>query len=52
MPKVIGVDVDVYNGEVTLPGRVRTPHMESRIVAVAARVSGVKKVINLLKIIP
>ena len=50
--KVIGVDVDVYQGEVTLQGRVRNSNMESRVVAVAARTSGVKKVINLLKIIP
>ncbi len=50
--KVIGVDVDVYQGEVTLQGRVRNPTMESRVVAVAARTPGVKKVINLLKIIP
>ncbi len=50
--KVIGVDVDVYQGEVTLQGRVRSPNMESRVVAVAARTSGVRKVINLLKIIP
>ena len=50
--KVIGVDVDVYQGEVTLQGRVRSPNMENRVVAVAARVPGVRKVINLLKIIP
>lgn len=50
--KVIGVDVDVFQGEVTLQGRVRSPNMESRVIAVSARVSGVKKVINLLKIIP
>ena len=50
--KVIGVDVDVYLGEVTLQGRVQSPNMESRVVAVAARTPGVKKVINLLKIIP
>ena len=50
--KVIGVDVDVYQGEVTLQGRVRSPNMESRVVAVAAQVPGVRKVVNLLKIIP
>ena len=50
--KVIGVDVDVYQGEVTLQGRVRSPNMESRVIAVTARVPGVRKVINLLKIIP
>ena len=50
--QVIGVDVDVYLGEVTLQGRVRSPNMESRVVAVTARVHGVRKVINLLKIIP
>ncbi len=50
--KVIGVDVDVYQGEVTLQGRVRSPNMESRVVAVVARTPGVRKVINLLKIIP
>jgi hypothetical protein len=50
--KVIGVDVDVYQGEVTLQGRVRSPNMESRVVAVAAQVPGVRKVINLLKILP
>ncbi len=50
--KVIGVDVDVYQGEVTLQGRVRSPNMESRVIAVSARVPGVRKVINLLKIIP
>ncbi|MEA3334113.1 MAG: BON domain-containing protein [Pseudomonadota bacterium] len=50
--KVLGVDVDVYQGEVTLQGRVRSPNMESRVIAVTARTPGVKKVINLLKIIP
>ena len=50
--KVIGVDVDVYQGEVTLQGRVRSPNMENRVVAVAAQVPGVRKVINLLKILP
>ena len=50
--QVVGIDVDVYLGEVTLQGRVRSPNMESRVVAVAAQVQGVKKVINLLKIIP
>ena len=50
--KVIGIDVDVYQGEVTLQGRVRSPNVESRVVAVAARTPGVRKVINLLKIIP
>ena len=50
--KVIGIDVDVYQGEVTLQGRVRSPNMESRVIAVTARVPGVRKVINLLKIIP
>ncbi|MCD6532936.1 MAG: BON domain-containing protein [Deltaproteobacteria bacterium] len=50
--KVIGVDVDVYQGEVTLQGRIRSPNMESRVIAVTARVPGVRKVINLLKIIP
>jgi len=50
--QVIGVDVDVYQGEVTLQGRVHSPNQELRVVAVAARVPGVKKVINLLKIIP
>ena len=50
--KVIGVDVDVYRGEVTLQGRVRSPNMLSRVVAVTARTTGVRKVINLLKIIP
>jgi len=50
--KVVGVDVDVYRGEVTLQGRVRSPNMESRVIAVTARVHGVRKVINLLKIIP
>jgi hyperosmotically inducible protein len=49
---VVGIDVDVYQGEVTLQGRVRSPNMESRVIAVAAQVQGVKKVINLLKIIP
>ena len=50
--KVIGIDVDVYQGEVTLQGRVRNPNMENRVVAVTAQTAGVKKVINLLKIIP
>jgi osmotically-inducible protein OsmY len=50
--QVIGVDVDVYQGEVTLQGRVRSPNMESRVIAVTARTPGVRKVINLLKIIP
>jgi len=50
--KVIGIDVDVYQGEVTLQGRVHSPNMESRVVAVSARTPGVRKVINLLKIIP
>lgn len=50
--QVIGIDVDVYQGEVTLQGRVRSPNMESRVIAVAAQVQGVRKVINLLKIIP
>lgn len=50
--QVIGIDVDVYQGEVTLQGRVRSPNMESRVIAVTARVQGVRKVINLLKIIP
>ncbi len=50
--QVIGIDVDVYQGEVTLQGRVRSPNMESRVIAVTAQVEGVRKVINLLKIIP
>ena len=50
--QVIGIDVDVYQGEVTLQGRVRSPNMESRVIAVTAQVEGVTKVINLLKIIP
>ncbi len=50
--QVIGVDVDVYQGEVTLQGRVRSPNMENRVIAVTARTPGVRKVINLLKIIP
>jgi hyperosmotically inducible protein len=50
--QVIGIDVDVYQGEVTLQGRVRSPNMESRVIAVTAQVQGVRKVINLLKIIP
>ncbi|MCK5681293.1 BON domain-containing protein [bacterium] len=49
---VIGIDVDVYHGEVTLQGRVRSPNMESRVVAVTAHVQGVRKIINLLHIIP
>ncbi len=50
--QVIGIDVDVYQGEVTLQGRVRSPNMESRVIAVTVQVQGVRKVINLLKIIP
>lgn len=50
--RVIGVDVDVYQGEVTLQGRVQTPNMESRVIAAAAQTPGVVRVINLLKIIP
>ena len=50
--QVIGIDVDVYQGDVTLQGRVRSPNMESRVIAVTAQVQGVRKVINLLKIIP
>ncbi len=50
--EVIGIDVDVYQGEVTLQGRVRSANMENRVIAVAARVEGVRKVIDLLKIIP
>ncbi|MBN2705966.1 MAG: BON domain-containing protein [Deltaproteobacteria bacterium] len=48
----IGIDVDVYQGEVTLQGRVRSPNMENRVLAVAARTPGVVKVNNLLRIIP
>ncbi len=50
--QAIGIDVDVYRGEVVLQGRVRTPNEESRVVAVAARTPGVRKVVNLLKVIP
>jgi osmotically-inducible protein OsmY len=49
---VIGIDVDVFQGEVVLQGRVLTPNQESRVVAVAARTPGVKKVVNLLKVVP
>lgn len=50
--KVLGVDVDVFQGEVTLQGRVRSANEESRVVAVAATTPGVRQVNNLLKIIP
>jgi len=49
---VIGIDVDVYQGEVTLQGRVQSPNMENRVLAVAARTPGVVKINNLLRIIP
>ena len=50
--RVLGIDVDVYRGEVTLQGRVLSANMESRVVAVAAMTPGVVKVNNLMQIIP
>ncbi|MBN2233330.1 MAG: BON domain-containing protein [Deltaproteobacteria bacterium] len=50
--RVLGIDVDVHQGEVILSGRAHTESEEMRIVDAVRAVDGVRKVTSLLKIIP
>jgi hyperosmotically inducible protein len=45
-----GIDVDTYQGEVTLTGGVDNSETKSRASQMARSVDGVKKVNNLLKV--
>lgn len=46
------IDVDTTNGVVALNGTVETPEQRARAEQLAARVDGVKKVINNLQVSP
>lgn len=54
MPGVrsLGIDVDVFQGEVVLTGRVHNENEETRVLEAVRTVRGVKKVTSMLKIIP
>ncbi len=50
--RTLGIDVDVFQGEVVLTGRVHSENEESRVLEAVRTVKGVKKVTSMLKIIP
>jgi hyperosmotically inducible protein len=48
----LNIDVDVYNGVVTLVGLVKTNAQKSQIIAIAKSVSGVIRVVSKLRVKP
>lgn len=48
--KGFSIDVDCFQGEVTLTGAVKTPREKERAEDIARKTLGVRKVNNLLKI--
>jgi len=53
-PEIKGsrVEVDVKQGVVTLTGRVESPKAKQKADKVTRKVSGVKKVVNSLQVVP
>ncbi|MGH9148033.1 MAG: BON domain-containing protein [Vicinamibacterales bacterium] len=48
----LSIDVDTFNGVVTLSGRVKTPDEASRAMNVAQGIDGVREVKSALQVIP
>jgi osmotically-inducible protein OsmY len=46
------IDVDTYDGVITLHGKVTTPQEKARAAEIAKSVSGVKDIRNLLQVVP
>jgi len=52
LTSVIDINVDTFNGVVTLHGRVPSHHAADRVVSLAWSTKGVVRVISKLKVVP